>query len=261
MLLFAWILACSHAEHPEAAPTTTAPVIAPAVEPAAFDYAALIADPNRTDADKALDEGRKPAEFLAFIGVRPGMHVADLGAGGGYTTELLARAVGPTGVVYGQNSPLILEKFAAKPWGERLARPVNANVVRSDAPFDAPLPADAKDLDAAVMVLFYHDSVWMGVDRAQMNTAIYKALKPGGVYVILDHAANAGSGVADVQTLHRIEQSAVVSEIEAAGFKLDATSNAWANPEDAHDWSASPSAAGERRGTSDRFALRFVKPL
>jgi predicted methyltransferase len=252
MLLLWWLLACHKGPPPEnAAVVDNRPAV---------DYAALVAAPDRTDADRALDAGRKPATLLELIGVRPGMKVADLGAGGGYTTELLARAVGPSGVVYGQNSPLILERFAAKPWAERLARPADANVVRADLPFDSPLPPEAKDLDAVVMVLFYHDSVWMGVDRAKMNAAIYSALKPGGVYVVLDHAAKAGDGIADVQTLHRIERSVVESEVEAAGFKLQASSDAWANPADAHDWNDNPGASGERRGTSDRFALRFVKP-
>src|SRR5690242_3125428 len=85
---------------------------------------AAVDAPNRSDADRALDAGRRPAETLAFFGIAPGMRVAELGAGGGYTSELLARVVGPTGTVFAQNSPMILARFAAKPWGERLAKPV-----------------------------------------------------------------------------------------------------------------------------------------
>ncbi|HZR83005.1 MAG TPA: SAM-dependent methyltransferase [Candidatus Binatia bacterium] len=222
--------------------------------------AAAVAASDRSDADRALDAGRKPAEMLAFAGIAPGMKVADLGAGGGYTTELLARAVGPTGRVYSQNSSLIRERFAEKPWTERLAKPALANVVRVEREFDDPLPPDARDLDAVILVLFYHDTYWMEVDRAAMNRAIFRALRPGGVYLVVDHSAAAGSGARDVKTLHRVEESLVRSEIESAGFRLDGEADFLRNPEDARDWNDSPSAAGDRRGTSDRFVLRFVKP-
>jgi len=215
---------------------------------------------DRIAADRALDAGRHPAEYLAFFQIKPGMHVAELGAGGGYTSELLARVVGPKGKVYGQNSPFILEHFAEKPWSERLKKPVNANIVRVDREFDNPLPDDVQHLDAVLMVLFYHDTVWMKTDRAKMNSAVFRALKKGGVFGIVDHAAAPGHGVDDAKTLHRIEESVVKREVEAAGFKLDAEADFLDNPDDHHDWSASPGAAGKRRGTSDRFVLRFVKP-
>jgi predicted methyltransferase len=221
---------------------------------------AIVAAPDRSAEDRALDAGRRPAELLGFIGARPGMRVAELGAGRGYTTELLARAVGPTGAVYGQNTPFILQRFAEGPWSERLARPVMRNVVRVDREFDDPLPPDVHDLDAVVIVLFYHDTYWMGVDRARMNRAVYDALRPGGVYVVVDHSAREGAGASDVKTLHRVEESTVRREIEAAGFVLEAESDFLRNPADPRDWNASPSAAGDRRGTSDRFALRFTKP-
>lgn len=225
--------------------------------------ATAVAAPDRSEADRALDAGRKPAQTLAFFGVGSGQHVAELGAGGGYTAELLARVVGASGVVYGSNSPFILEKFAAKPWGERLAKPVNARIVRLDTPFDAPFPADFADagkLDAVLVVLFYHDTVWMGVDRAVMNAAIFKALKPGGVYGIIDHAARPEDGIAATQTLHRIDEKAVIAEVTAAGFALEASADFLRNPADPRDWNDAPSAAAERRGTSDRFVLRFRKP-
>src|SRR6185369_2920556 len=176
---------------------------------------AIVQAEDRSAADRALDAGRKPEELLRFADVQPGMRVAELGAGGGYTTELLARAVGPKGVVYGQNSRLILERFAAKPWGERLAKPVMANVVRVDRDFDDPLPPEARNLDRVVIVLFYHDTVWLGVDRGHMNDAVFRALKPGGLYVVIDHSARAGAGLGDVRSLHRIEESALRREIEA----------------------------------------------
>jgi predicted methyltransferase len=247
-----------------AAASAAAPSEAPSPVPeSASDlatYNAIVRAPDRDDADKKLDEGRHPAELLAFIGVKPGMHVAELGAGGGYTSELLARAVGPTGVVYGQNTPAILQRFAEKPWSERLAKPVMKNVVRADREFDDPLPKEAHDLDAVVIILFYHDTVWQKVDRDRMNRAVLAALKPGGEYVIVDHHARAGAGIADTQSLHRIEEGVVKEEVAHAGFKLAAEADFLRNPSDTRDWSTSPRVAGERRGTSDRFVLKFVKP-
>jgi predicted methyltransferase len=219
----------------------------------------VVAATDRSDADRALDDGRKPAELLSFFGVAPGMRVADLAAGGGYTTELLARMVGDTGTVYGQNSKFILG-FAEKTWSERLARPVMKQAVRVDRELDEPLPPDVKDLDLVTFVLFYHDTVWMKTDRERMNQNIYNALKPGGIYAIVDHSAKAGSGLDDVQTLHRIEESVLKAEVEKAGFVLESSSDFLREPGDARDWSASPRVAGERRGHSDRFALRFKKP-
>ncbi|WP_304466078.1 class I SAM-dependent methyltransferase [Vitiosangium sp. GDMCC 1.1324] len=221
---------------------------------------AIVDAPDRLEADRALDEGRHPAALLDFVGVQPGMKVAELMAGRGYTTELLARAVGPSGVVYGNNTPLILERFVEKPWTERLARPVNQNVVRADRELDDPLPPEATGLDAVVSNAIYHDAVWLGTDRAKMNAAVFRALKPGGVYVVIDSSSRPGAGVSEAKTLHRIDEETVRSEVLAAGFQLGAESDVWRNPQDARDWDASPGAAGARRGTSDRFALKFVKP-
>jgi predicted methyltransferase len=219
----------------------------------------LVAAPDRTEEDRALDPGRHPAELLAFFGVRSGMRVAELGAGGGYTTELLARAVGPTGTVYGHNAPLMLQRFAQSPWSERLARPTMQGVVRLDRPFDDPFPPDVRNLDQVWIILLYHDTVWMKVDRDRMNRAVYEALRPRGVYAVVDHSARPGTGTADAETLHRIDERVVREEIKRAGFRLDAESAILRNPTDTRDWSASPRDAGERRGTSDRFVLRFVK--
>ena len=223
-------------------------------------YAEIVGALDRSDADRALDEGREPARMLEFYGIAPGMKVAEIAAGMGYTAELLARAVGPKGVVYGVNNRWVLERFAEAPWSERLKKPVMKPVVRVDREFDDPLPPEAKDLDAVFDVLFYHDTVWMKTDRAKMNAAIFKALKPGGVYAVIDHSARKGAGLADVQTLHRIEESVVRKEIEAAGFELAAEADFLRNADDTRDWNASPIAAGAKRGTSDRFVLKFVKP-
>jgi predicted methyltransferase len=221
---------------------------------------AAVDAPDRSADDRALDAGRHPAQTLAFFGIAPGMKVAELGAGGGYTAELLARVVGPTGKVYGLNTPFILERFAQAPWTARLAKPVMANVVRLDRPFDEPFPADVRNLDAVLIVLLYHDTVWMKADRAQMNNKVFQALKPGGVYGIVDHSAKPGTGLADVETLHRIDEATLRKEVEAAGFKLAAEGDFLRAPGDARDWSASPRTAGEKRGTSDRFVLKYVKP-
>lgn len=239
---------------PAPPPPSAAPLAVPPEIRAAVDAA------DRDPKDRELDAGRKPAELLAFAGIRPGMKVAELGAGGGYTTELLARAVGAEGVVYGQNTPFILERFADEPWAARLAKDVNRKVVKVTREFDDPLPPEASELDAVLCVLFYHDTFWMKVDRAKMNAAVFRALKPGGVFVVVDHSGRKGSGASEVQTLHRIEQDVVQAEITAAGFRADGEGAFLRNPEDARDWNAAPSAAAERRGTSDRFVMRFVKP-
>ncbi len=220
---------------------------------------ALVDAPDRNDEDKKLDAGRHPGELLAFLGLKPGERVAELGSGGGYTTELLARAVGPRGKVWGENNAFIM-KFAEKPWGERLKKAPMKNVVRVDKEFDAPLPPDAKNLDAVVISLLYHDTVWMGVDRDKMNRAVFEALRHGGEYVVIDHSAPEGSGTEDVKTTHRIDELFVIRDVERAGFHHVATGDFLRNPADTRDWNDSPREAGERRGTSDRFVLRFIKP-
>jgi predicted methyltransferase len=155
---------------------------------------------------------------------------------------------------------MILEKFANVPWTARLAKPALANVVRADRQFEDPLPPEAADLDVVVDVLFYHDTVWIGTDREKMNRAIFAALKHGGIYGIVDHSAAPGSGLSAVQTLHRIEESTLRAEVEHAGFQLVEEASFLKNPNDTRDWSDSPRVAGERRGTSDRFVLKFKKP-
>jgi len=225
------------------------------------DYVRAAVDaPDRSAEDRALDSGRKPDLMLSFFGVRPTMRVAEIGAGRGYTTELLARVVGPTGKVYAQNSPKILEMFANGPWTERLAKPVLSNVVRVDREFDDPLPPEAKDLDAVLDILFYHDTVWLGADREKMNLAVFAALKHGGVYGIVDHSGLPGSGLSGVKTVHRIEQKTLREEVERAGFRFVEEASFLRNPNDTRDWNDSPREAGERRGTSDRFVLYFKKP-
>ncbi len=255
LLLAALCAACSAS--PRA--SSTAPVAAPAAEVRADVRAALDA-PDRTAADRALDPQRRPGEVVTFFRIERGQRVADLFAGGGYTSEVLARVVGPDGRVFSQNNRFAIDRFANAPWTARLATPAMRNVVRVEREFDDPLPPEATDLDAVLSVLVYHDSVWLNADRAAMNRAVFRALRAGGVYGIIDHSAAEGHGTADAQTLHRIEERVVVEEVTAAGFRLDARSDLLRNPADPRDWNSSPREAGARRGQSDRFMLRFVKP-
>jgi predicted methyltransferase len=254
------ISACGSATPPATSASPAPPTVPQAAPSIPASVRAAVDAPDRSADDRALDAGRKPDQMLAFFGIQPGMRVAELGAGGGYTSELLSRAVGPSGKVYAQNSPFILEKFANVPWTARLSKPALANVVRADREFDDPLPPDATDLDAVLIVLFYHDTVWLGADRDKMNQAVFKALKHGGVYGIIDHSAVAGSGLAGVKTVHRIDEKSVLQEVERNGFQLADEASFLRNPSDTRDWNDSPREAGDRRGTSDRFVLKFKKP-
>src|SRR6266446_9564146 len=142
-LLFACAAACQSA--PSAVPASP-PNASQAPAARSASTAAVLDAADRTEADRKLDAGRKPAEMLQFLGVRPGMKVEDLGAGAGYTTELLARTVGPSGAVYMQNDPRWMS-FLKDGLGERFTHPAMKAVVRSEIPFDDPMPAGAKDLD------------------------------------------------------------------------------------------------------------------
>jgi predicted methyltransferase len=219
------------------------------------DYAALMAAPDRSDADRAADKRRDPVPFLAFAGLKPGMKVLDMGAGAGYSTELVARVIGPTGTVYGQNPPDNFER-ARNAFATRAATPAMKNSVAVVRPYDDPLPADVHDLDMITYLFFYHDTTYLNVDRAQMNRKLFAALKPGGVLVIADHFAKAGSDPSVGKTLHRIDEGMLRREVEAAGFKLVAEGNFWRNPSDPRDFSTQ-----QPTGPLDNFVLKFQKPL
>ncbi len=247
-------LACAGSPPPEAA-APAAPA-APAAAPAApLDPAAIVAAPDRTEKDKEADARRHPVELLQFLKIQRGSHVADLGAGGGYTTELLVRAVGPEGVVYAQNNKLTLEKYVKGAWPERLQREINHKVVRMDREYEDPFVPEAKDLDLVTLLFSYHDVIAQGGDRAKLNAAVFAALKPGGRYVIADHRAADGSGLAAADSVHRIEPSIVEKEVEAAGFKLAETADFLKDPKDDHK---EPSY--KVGFNTDRFLLAFVKP-
>ncbi|HUY25869.1 MAG TPA: hypothetical protein VMV27_00495 [Candidatus Binataceae bacterium] len=231
----------------------TAPI--PEAKIPAYITAAVNA-PDRPAADKALDAGRKPEQMLAFFGIKPGMQVADIWAAGGWTTELLSHVVGPEGKVYSQNGPIPAKfKKAADDWHARIKR--LKNVVEVDRPFGAPdlLPVAPASLGAVIVNLNYHDMVGLQMDRAKINQQIFTALKPGGVYGIVDHSAQKGSGDRDAATLHRIDENFVINEVEQAGFKLAAASSALRHPEDDRTW-----FIFKKRGQTDRFMLKFVKP-
>ena len=203
--------------------------------PVTPELQAVVDAKDRDPADRELDGGRHPAELLSFFGVKRGQRVAELMAGGGYTAELLARAVGPKGKVYGVNSPFILQRFAEQPWSTRLKKPVMANVIRLDRDMDDPFPAEVKNLDIVFANLVYHDFVWTKVDRNKLNAAVMRALKPGGVYAVVDHSARPADAANATETLHRIDKEFVKQEITTAGFRLDASSDFLKNPEDTRD--------------------------
>ena len=219
----------------------------------AQDYAAIVAAPDRADADRQTDQRRDPVKLLAFTGVKSGMTVLDMGAGGGYSTELMARAVGPSGKVYGQDyevSPRAKERFEA-----RMMTKAMTNVVALARPFDDPLPADAANLDLITFFFFYHDTTYMAVDRAAMNKKLFAALKPGGFLIIADHSAKAGAGTSVGKTLHRIEENTLKSEVEAAGFKLVASGDFLRHSEDTREEKIFGSKI-----PIDEFVLKFQKP-
>jgi len=219
------------------------------------DYAALLAAPDRSDGDRQADKRRDPAPFLTFAGLRPGMKVLDMGAGGGYSTELIARAVAPGGIVYGQNPADLGEKPKAT-FDARLKTPAMKDVVADIRPFDDPVPPDVHDLDLITFLFYYHDTTYMNVDRAAMDRKLFAALKPGGFLVIADHSALPGQGTSVGKTLHRIEESTLRQEVEAAGFRVVAEGNFWRSPDDTHDFpSYRPSVP------VDNFVLKYQKPM
>jgi predicted methyltransferase len=249
----------------------------------------IVASPDRSAADRTNDLRRKPVQMLAFIGIRPGMVALDLSTGGGYTTELLARAVGPTGRAYGQSAPPRAPNAAPRPvatpegdsapsaatsqpkpaaapvvrrtspqaLAERAKNPAVANMASVVRPFEDPVPPElaAGGLDLVTLMFNYHDLGFMGVDRAQMNKAVFAGLKPGGIYVIADHAGRPGTGISESGTLHRVEEALVRQEVEAAGFKLIAHGDFLRNPSDPRDKNTP-----EPPQPKDEFVLKFQKP-
>jgi predicted methyltransferase len=217
------------------------------------DYAAIFSAPDRSEADRINDQRRKPVELFGFTGARPGMKVLDMGAGGGYSTEMLARVVAPGGVVYSQHPPGMFPG-AIKAYEARAKSPAMKNAVRLERPFEDPLPPGVTGLDL-ITFFFYHDTVHLGVDRPLMNRRMYEALKPGGILVLADHSARPGDGATVTKSLHRIEESVVRRELEAAGFQLVSEGSFLRNPADPRT-----EPVQKPKVPNDEFVLKYRKP-
>lgn len=243
-----------------AAGLLTAAVAAAELAPAPANIAAAVADPGRPADDRKADALRHPAEVVAFAGVRPGDSVADLVPGGGYFTRIFSKAVGPTGHVYAIVPAEIAKQFPKSVDAVQAiaADPAYANVTVLIEPIDA--VSAPRPLDLVWTSQNYHDfhDPFMGpADLGKVNAAVLAALRPGGVYLVLDHVAAAGSGLRDTNTLHRIDPQVVRAEVTAAGFVLEAHSDLLNNPGDTHvEKVFDPSI----RGRTDQFIFRFRKP-
>lgn len=235
----------------------TAPLMATATacstvgEAPAPNFTAVLADPVRPAADVARDADRKPVELMTFAGVRPGMKIAELAPGGGYFTRVLTGAVGPAGKVYaiaGRPSPGLLELAPKR---------LNLTVVTAQ-PGTISVP---EAVDLVWTTLNYHDfknNKLADGDVAQaINAQAFRVLKPGGVYLVVDHEAAAGAGASQTSTLHRIEGAEVRREVEAAGFVLEGSSDLLRHPADDHTVKVQEAGI---RGKTDQFILKFRKP-
>lgn len=220
---------------------------------------AAVADAGRPTADKDRDANRKPGETVAFSGMKAGDVVADISPGGGYFTRIFSKTVGPKGKVYAVVSDATVAK---RPEAADAVKGIagdknyggNVEVMIADfANLKTPMP-----LDIAWTSLNYHDFKNRGGSYTDnMNKAVFAALKPGGTYIVIDHAAEKGSGGRDTEKLHRVDPELVKKEVMAAGFKLESESNLLAHPEDNH---TSQVFDGAIRGKTDQFVLKFRKP-
>jgi predicted methyltransferase len=252
----AWLPACAGSpEKAPRAPAQPAMVGTPVAPPGTVPPQTIVDAADRTPEDRQADTRRHPVELLEFLGVSPGARVADLFAGSGYTTELLARAVGPSGVVYAQNDKATIDRYVSESWPKRLMRDATRNVVRMDREFDAPFAPEAHDLELVTLLFAYHDIVAGAGDRSKLNAEVFRVLEPGGLYVVADHRAAPGAGLQAASTLHRIEEKVVREEVEAAGFTFVESGEFL---RDAQDDATKPSF--ERGFATDRFILKFKKP-
>jgi predicted methyltransferase len=214
----------------------------------AQNYAAILAAADRSDADRQNDKRRDALKLLTFIGPKTGWMVLDMGAGAGYSTELMARSVAPGGKVWGQNDGAS-EKFEA-----RLKTPAMGNAVAQVHSYNDPA-VGLPPLDLITFLFAYHDTTFMEVDRASMNKALFAALKPGGILVVADHSARPEDEAKVGKLYHRIAEATVRAEVEAAGFKYVESGDFLRNPDD-------PRTAIVFRSPIkvDEFVLKFQKP-
>ena len=247
-----------------AAAAVIAAIAAPAIAqaPAAF-ISAAVADPGRPEKDTKLDASRHPAEIVAFARVKPGDLVMDVFPGGGYWSRIFSKAVGPTGKVVSY-VPAEVTGFKSDPMGvakAMAAEPGRSNVEVASDPLAAPPPATFHD-KADVIFTFenyhdFHDTFFKGADVEAFDKAVFQVLKPGGYFIVADHAAPAGSGLKNTEDLHRIDPAAVKAEVEQAGFVFDGETKILANPADPHTAKIFDPAI---KGMTDRFVFRFKKP-
>ena len=243
------------AAHGSSVPSTAAAETAP-------DFAAAVSDPGREEADVKLDESRKPAELLAFMGLETGDAALDLFAGGGYYSEIMARAVGPDGTVIAVNPPQFTTSDQSKAkWAGIAARQANVTMVPSQLPDYVPA---ANSIDFAMLHLIYHDFYWESekfkferMDPAVVLSNLYAGMKPGGIVAVIDHVGSPGDTRAVVEKTHRIDPATARADFLAAGFVLDGESEMFANSDDDLEMNVFDPAV---RGNTSRFVMRFRKP-
>ncbi|MEM8684671.1 MAG: SAM-dependent methyltransferase [Pseudomonadota bacterium] len=224
---------------------------------AADPVIAAVEDTSRLEEHRIRDAGRKPAQVLGLIELQPGDAVAELAVGGGYYAALLSRAVGDEGTVYAVDPKPIFAEFpeARKTYARFAQLDPRDNIVYSIQDMDTLRVAEP--LDSAMMILYYHDTIWTGEDRAAMNRAIFAALRPGGQFLLVDHHAQPGAPDSVTRELHRMDATQVVPEVTAAGFVLERESDILANPDDPRTASVFDE---DWRGKTDRFVYVFRKP-
>ena len=245
------ILACAAAAL-IAAPAMTAAYKMPA------NVEAAVADAGRPDTDKELDAERKPAEMLVLAKVKPGARVMDLVPGRGYFTRLFSVAVGPTGYVYAYQPSEFDSFLKGKPAPVVVVAAAYKNVSVTHASANDLVAPESLDLVWTSQNYHdFHDSFAKPADLALINKHVFDALKRGGLYIVLDHSAEKGSGLRDTETLHRIDEATVKQEVLAAGFKLVSESNILRNKEDDRTLKVFDPKI---RHKTDQFILVFKKP-
>ncbi|WP_240616697.1 methyltransferase [Sphingorhabdus sp. YGSMI21] len=242
--------------------TETSPVTADVAADRTADLETAVTAPGRDAADVALDGSRSPAEVLAFMGLETGDAVLDIFAGGGYYSEILARAVGPDGSVIAVNPPQFVSSEQSKEkWASVTARQPNVTMVPSQLPDYKPAE---NSVDFAMLHLIYHDFYWQSekfkfdrMDPAAVLANLYAGMKPGGVVAVIDHVGVPGDTRAVVEKTHRIDPATARADFLKAGFVLDGESEMFINADDDLETNVFDPAV---RGKTSRFVMRFRKP-